>query len=546
MRFGFLRQIQKIAPVFILAGIMSACSSTPPSPTTTLSTPGTLESPSPTAQEETAGPTATSPAPAAEPQASPTVVFVPTLAPVSDPDVLYLDDFKTLIGGWPQQEFDNFYIGYHEPEWYHVEIQSPNDDALVTLPGEVFDDFTAEVEVFVESTLTAPEGDFRYGLVYRRSGNLWYAFTISPRTGTWSVLKRTPDRLEVLLEGESETLLGLEGTDTLRVDSRGSTSLFYINGQSIGSINDPDYARGELGFYVETFDDPQVHIHYDRLTIREVQAPMVLAEGVLYIDDFKTLIGGWPQQEFDNFYIGYHEPEWYHVEIQSPNDDALVTLPGEVFDDFTAEVEVFVESTLTAPEGDFRYGLVYRRSGNLWYAFTISPRTGTWSVLKRTPDQLEVLRTGSFESSDVLAGVTTLRVDARGSTYFFMINDLALGALTDPDYARGEVGFYVQTMDNPQVHVHFDALTIREVEAPRLQCQVVTEALYVRTGPGLEFDPPITAVILGEQFEPLGGSTDGLWTAVRLAGSDEPGWVRNDPKFIRCSVPTTDLPLIQP
>src|ERR1044071_40013 len=46
---------------------------------------------------------------------------VPSPAPVSASDVLYQDDFTNPASGWPEEKFDNYFIGYHEPEYYHVE-----------------------------------------------------------------------------------------------------------------------------------------------------------------------------------------------------------------------------------------------------------------------------------------------------------------------------------------------------------------------------------------------------------------------------------------
>ena len=53
-----------------------------------------------------------------------------------------------------------------------------------------------------------------------------------------------------------------------------------------------------------------------------------------------------------------------------------------------------------------------------------------------------------------------LRVDAQGSNFSFSINDQLVSQVTDADYATGEVGFFVQTFDAANAHVHFDELTI--------------------------------------------------------------------------------------
>jgi hypothetical protein len=127
-----------------------------------------------------------------------------------------------------------------------------------------------ETEVFVDHTDTE-SGDFRYGLAFRRSGDEYYAFTVSPRTKTWYVLKSSPSGLEVLAEGPQDSIQGLTASDTLRIEATGSEFTFHINGQAVAQISDPDYASGDVGFIVETFDESLAHIHYEALTIQAIE-----------------------------------------------------------------------------------------------------------------------------------------------------------------------------------------------------------------------------------------------------------------------------------
>jgi hypothetical protein len=220
-------------------------------------------------------------------------------------------------------------------------------------------------------------------------------------------------------------------------------------------------------------------------------------------------------------------------------------VPDQNLDDFTAEVEVFPELGITAAEGDFRYGLFFRRAGEQYYAFTISPRTKTWFVLKSSPTGLEVLEAGQDDSIRGMEAADTLRVDARDSSFFLHINGKSVGQVNDVDYTSGELGMYVQTFDSPQAHIHYDLLTIWEVQAPELSCRVITEALNFRSGPGTRFGGS-TALELGAKFEPLERSPDGLWIRVRLEDSDQSGWVSSLPKFIACNVSVEDLPVAEP
>lgn len=487
---------------------------------------------------------------ASEAPATEIVDPAPTQAPVSeseaDPNLLYQDDFTNPATSWPEAQFDNYFIGYHEPEYYHVELSSPSYKTTVFEPQKrSFDDATVQLQVQTNSTKTAPDGDFRYGLAFRRSGDQYYAFTISPRAKAWYVLKSSPNELTLLAEGTNENLHDLDANDLLRVDIQGSDFMFYINEQFVGQASDADYATGEIGFYVESFDSPNTHIHFDDLVIRNLEAaPEEIGATVLYMDDFTNPATSWPERQFDNYFIGYHEPEYYHVELSGPSYKTTVFEPQKrSFDDFTVELDVLTASSKTAPEGDFRYGLAFRRSGDQYYAFTISPRTKQWYVLKSSPNGVVVLTEGSHEDIHDLDVDDALRVDAQGADFLFHINNQLVSQVTDPDYTSGEVGFYVESFDSASTHIHFNELTIREFEVSLL-CNVNALTLNVRSGPGTTFS---TSGFLssGETIEPVGISADGEWLKLDVEGSDSGGWVFNSPGFVSCNADVDLLPVVE-
>src|SRR5215207_6319296 len=374
------------------------------------------------------------------PEASPSPASVeptPTPAPVSQENVLYQDDFTNPATGWTEEKFDNYFIGYHEPEYYHVELTGSNYKTTVFEPEKrSFDDATIEMNVFAVAAKTSPDGDFNYGAAFRRSGDQYYAFTISPRTKKWTVLKSSASALTVLQEGTEESIHDLDAEDLLRVDAQGADFFLHINDRLVGEFNDPDYATGEVGLYVQTVDSPGAHIHFDTLTIRDFEAPQPTQPdlAVLYEDDFANPATQWAEKKFDNYFIGYHEPEYYHVEITSPNYKTTVFEPEKrSFDDATVELQVLTNSQKTAATGDFRYGLAFRRSGDQYYVFTISPRTRQWFVLKSSPSGLTVLAEGTDESIHELDTDDTLRVDAQGPNFLIHLNDQLIGQASDPD-----------------------------------------------------------------------------------------------------------------
>jgi hypothetical protein len=473
-------------------------------------------------------------------------------APVVDPNVLYQDDFTDPTTGWAAETFDNYFIGYHEPEYYHIAITSPNYRTAVFIPNRpTFEDATIEVKDFTFASKTAETGDFRYGLIFRRSGDQYYAFTVSQRTKTWAVLKSTGNGVEVLKEGSDSKINDFDVPDDLRVDARGSTFTFQINGGFIAQVDDPDYASGEVGFYVQTLDAPSLHIHFDSIRIRKYEAPEVVeqpaqsASATLYEDIFTNPNTAWPERTFDNYFIGYHEPEYYHIAITGTNYKTTVFIPDKpLYTDFTIEVDAFTFASKTAESGDFRYGVAFRRSGDAFYAFTVSQRSKKWAVLKSTPNALVVLKEGVSTVINDLDIGDTLRVDAKDGTFFFHINDEFIAQVEDAEYAEGEIGFFVQTLDAESLHIHYDALTVRTFE-PRLVCSIEALQMHIRTGPGTSYSST-SFLSKGANVEPVGRSADGEWISIKVEGSGEQGWIANVPAYVACNSTLTVLPVINP
>ncbi len=423
----------------------------------------------------------TSKAPAAASASSPlataTITSTVAVTPQSTalPDgVLYEDDFSNPQSGWPIVDVDNYHFEYHPPDFYRVEVKSPHETVTV-FRGLNFGDATVETMVLVDHTAT-DTGNYRYGLALRRSGEQYYAFTVSPRTKSWQIAKHSPSGVKVLAEGAVDTLRGFapmgmtpDKTDDLRVDAVGPDFTFFINGRNVAHVSDADYASGDVGFVVETIDETLAHIHYDSLVISKPKQNPKQNSDVLFEDDFTNPAGGWPIVDFNNYRFGYHPPDFYHVEVKDPHD-SITVFRGLNFGDASVETLALVDHTTTA-SGGYRYGLALRRTGDQYYAFTISPRSKSWQISKHSPQSVTVLAEGSVDTLQGFApqGVTPdkrddLRVDAAGSNFVFFINGHDVAHVSDADYATGDVGFFVETLDEQLVHVHYDSLTIRSVQ----------------------------------------------------------------------------------
>lgn len=190
---------------------------------------------------------------------------------VADDLVILNDDFSNPESGWPDLKEDTAWRGYHPPDFYHVEATGQNQIATAVF-GANKDNISLEARVFVD-ILESEAGEYRYGLLLRQADNRqFYAFTVAPRSEQWAVLKAGADGIDTLESGSIESLQGgsVDTADKLRVDASGSTFSFFINDRIVATVTDSSYSSGDFGFYVETFDETRVHVHYDALTVLQL------------------------------------------------------------------------------------------------------------------------------------------------------------------------------------------------------------------------------------------------------------------------------------
>lgn len=193
------------------------------------------------------------------------------------------DEFEDVNSGWFDVTADGWRIGYHAPTWYHVEATTPNAQVMA-LGGYSYDNVAVETSVFVESTDTS-DGQFRYGLVFRASGGLepsatgygnarpidFYAFVINPRSQTWQLIHEDELPYRVIAEGALPP--GVNGfdpnrPDTIRAEMVDVTITLWVNGQEITSVDTRGFhPAGDVGFFLETFDETKAHIHYENMLI---------------------------------------------------------------------------------------------------------------------------------------------------------------------------------------------------------------------------------------------------------------------------------------
>ena len=72
-------------------------------------------------------------------------------------------------------------------------------------------------------------------------------------------------------------------------------------------------------------------------------------------------------------------------------------------------------------------------------------------------------------------------------------------------------------------------------------CTVVSQALNLRSGPGVQYNPPLRALPKGTVLTPLARNAAATWLQVQVIATAETGWVSAGAPFVRCNIPVTQV-----
>ncbi|MCB0070439.1 MAG: hypothetical protein KDE20_03235 [Caldilineaceae bacterium] len=80
-------------------------------------------------------------------------------------------------------------------------------------------------------------------------------------------------------------------------------------------------------------------------------------------------------------------------------------------------------------------------------------------------------------------------------------------------------------------------------DAPAGLCTVVSAALNMRPGPGLNFTPPVALLDQDALLLPLGRNDDASWIQAEALDTGDVGWVSADTRFVTCEDDPADFPV---
>lgn len=178
---------------------------------------------------------------------------------------LYQETFSNTGSGWGEKALEAGAAGYTDGA-YRIVVNLP-DSHLWSRPGLSFGNLRLEVAVFP----AAGPPDSRMGLICRLiDDHNFYFFAISA-DGFYGIGKMKDGRVSILTGNgamlPSETIHVGSVPNQVRGDCVGSTLTLYVNNQKVDSVEDGDFAAGDVGIFAGTFAQPGADVYFDNFFV---------------------------------------------------------------------------------------------------------------------------------------------------------------------------------------------------------------------------------------------------------------------------------------
>ncbi|HJS20735.1 MAG TPA: hypothetical protein VJ785_18460 [Anaerolineales bacterium] len=185
------------------------------------------------------------------------------IVPTANPgDVLYQEEFEDNTSGWDRVSNASGIMDY-DGGGYRMLVQQPGYNIWST-PEKNFGDVRVEADV---SHLDGPQEN-RTGLICRYQNGDYYFFIIS-NDGYYAVGKFIGG--QALLLGQTSMqqseFIQKDAVNHLRADCIGDTLTFYVNYNEVVSVQDDDFANGDVGLLAGAFSQPGVDVLFDHFMV---------------------------------------------------------------------------------------------------------------------------------------------------------------------------------------------------------------------------------------------------------------------------------------
>lgn len=189
---------------------------------------------------------------------------------------LYEDDFEDDASGWDIDDSDNATVGYQDGQ-YAITVKMPEWLAWANPNADLdLENVMIEVETTLDRGPKDDVGMVEFGIICRYvNSNNFYYFVIRA-DGQAAIFKVENDE-QVMLSSDDEDYTpspairqGLV-SNRVRAMCTGSTLELYVNDEQVAAAEDSALVSGDVGLIVGTFDEGNVKVLFDNLTVIEPQ-----------------------------------------------------------------------------------------------------------------------------------------------------------------------------------------------------------------------------------------------------------------------------------
>jgi hypothetical protein len=322
--------------------------------------------------------------------------------------------------------------------------------------GMRFGDVTVCASISTPAT-DKSEGQLAGIVFWAADYNSFYLFEVNPANGQYSVAQRAAAgtwTYPVSATASTAITQGMGATNTLEVQTKGTTATFFINGQQVGTITGtPPAGGGLVGFYgcsqstatgTDTFDFSNFSVSSQQNVVSST--PVAACPGtVMFQDPFASPdpLLNVPSSAAAQFATQGGKGE---LTIQQANSGQMVGYSGLYGD---ADVcATFTTQATDKAEGQMSGILFWAADYNNLFLLEYNVSTGQVEVAQRTGGNW-VLTLVSAPSAAVVKGMgktNALRVQTKGNLATLYVNGQQVETLTgQPPAGGGFVGFYAES-----------------------------------------------------------------------------------------------------
>ena len=177
-------------------------------------------------------------------------------------DVLFQDKFENNVSGWDRLSNDGGIMDY-DSGGFRILVRQPNMNYWST-PEKNFGDVRVEADV---TRLNGPTEN-RAGLICRYQHGDYYFFIIS-NDGFYGIGKFIGGQTLLLGQGTMlpSEFIQKDAMNHLRADCIGNTLTLYVNFNQIASVQDSDFANGDIGVLAGAFSEPGVDMLFQNFVV---------------------------------------------------------------------------------------------------------------------------------------------------------------------------------------------------------------------------------------------------------------------------------------